>query len=57
MKCENLVLSKMSNALSDFSNGFCNASIKMSIELEISGFLIVYPIKLSAYEAVFLMLG
>jgi hypothetical protein len=29
----------------------------MSIEFEISGFLIVSPIKLSAYEAVFLMLG
>ncbi len=29
----------------------------MSIEFEIYGFLIVYPIKFRAYDAVFLMLG
>jgi hypothetical protein len=43
--------------LFDFSNGFCKASIKISIEFEISGFLIVYPIRLRAYEAVLRMLG
>ena len=41
MKCENLVFNKISKALFDFSNGFCKASIKISMEFEISGFLIV----------------
>jgi len=35
MKWENLVLRRMSRAFSDFSKGFCNASIKVSTEDEI----------------------
>lgn len=48
MKWENLVLRRISMALVDFQKGFSRASIKTSIELEIQGFLIVYPIKLNA---------
>lgn len=44
-------------ALEDLSKGFYRASIKTSIEADISGFLIVSPIRLKASEALSLIAG
>lgn len=52
-----LVFRSKSIALAEFSKGFSSASIRVSTHCEIYGFLIVYPIRLRAYDDFYLIVG